>query len=55
MVAECRTGRNNLEASYLQTMSELHSVRRSVTAAVLLQQLGELPLAMEWKQQALRF
>ncbi len=37
-VAECRTGRNKLE----------------VPAAVLLQDLGELPLAVEWKRQALR-
>ncbi len=28
---------------------------RSVPAAVLLQELGELPLAVEWKCQALRF
>jgi len=55
MVAECRTGRNNLEASYIQTMRELCGVRRSVPAVVLLQELGELPLAVEWKRQALRF
>ncbi len=30
-------------------------MRRSVPAAVLLQELGELPLAVEWKRQALRF
>ncbi len=55
MVAECRTGRNKLEASYLQTMRELCGVRRSVPTAVLVQELGELPLAVEWKRQALRF
>ena len=55
MVAECRTGQNKLEASYVQTMRELCGVRRSVPAAVLLQELGVLPLAVEWKRQALRF
>ncbi len=55
MVAECRTGRYNLEASYVQTMRELCGVRRFVPAAVLLQELGELPLAVEWKRQTLRF
>ena len=48
MVAECRTGRNKLEASYTQTMRELCGVRRSVPAAVLLQELGEL--AVEWRR-----
>jgi len=33
----------------------LRGVRRSVPVAVLLQVLGELPLAVEWKRQALRF
>ncbi len=37
MVAECRTGRNKLEASSVQAMRELCGVRRSVPAAVLLQ------------------
>ncbi len=55
MMAECRTGRNKLEASYVQTMRELCGVRRSVPAAVLLQELGELLLALECKRQALRF
>ncbi len=30
-------------------------MRCSVPTAVLLQELGELPLAVEWKRQALRF
>jgi len=47
--------RNKLEASYVQTMRELCGVQRSVPAAVLLQELGELPLAVEWKRQALWF
>jgi len=47
--------RNKLEASYVQTMRELCGVRRSVPAAVLLQELGELPLEVEWKRQVLRF
>ncbi len=51
----CHHGRNKLEASYIRTMRELYGIRRSVPAAVLPQQLGELPLAVEWKRQALRF
>ncbi len=47
MVAECQTGRNKLETSYVQTMRELCGVRRSIPAAVLLQELGELSLTVE--------
>ncbi len=36
-------------------MRELCGVRRSVPAAVLLQEPGELPLAVEWKRRALQF
>ncbi len=36
-------------------MRELRGVWRSVPATVLPQQLGELPLAVEWKRQAPRF
>ncbi len=41
--------------SALQMLRVLRGVRRSVPVAVLLQVLGELPLAVEWKRQALRF
>ncbi len=43
--------------SALQMLRVLRGVRRSVPAAVLLQELGELPppVAVEWKRQALRF
>ncbi len=54
-LAEHQTGQNKLEASYVQMMRELRGVRRSVPAAVLLQELSELLLAVEWKRQALRF
>jgi len=36
-------------------MRELCGVRRSVPAAVLLQEPGELSLAVEWKRRALQF